>query len=329
MAIRRANGLFVSSNEVERSLWKVNYKSGAPSQPVLTVDSGTGNLSWTAATGAAGATIGYGVTVFPTGPSVAISGTSGIVTNYSPGITYTFTVWAVNIAGMGIPSIPKTIDIGFNVATGGTVADISDYLGTGETWRTHTFTSSSTLTVTSASLPFDILLVANGGGGGGTRGGAGGGGAGGRVLNSLGVPLSSGDLSVVIGSNTTIPGYTSASGTQAGQATPGATSSVTGTLSNYGGGGGAGGPAGLGTWPNIHTGPAGQNGGAGGGGPGGRGGTDGQSANGWGGGAGSPGTNGLGGGGGGAGGYHANNWNGFTPGGAGGTGRAVISYRIS
>jgi len=329
MSIRRSNGLFISSSEVVRSIEKIANMAGVPSAPVLTVDAGTGNLSWTAATGSGGATLGYAVTVDPPGPTVTISGTSATVTGYTPGLTYTFTVMAINNSGVGVPSVPKTITIAFNAATGGTTSDIANYQGSGQTWRLHTFTSSGTLTVTSAFLPFNILLVANGNGGGGTSGGAAGGGAGGRVLNSAGVALASGALSVVIGGNTTIPGYSSASGSQVGQNTAGPTSSVEGSSTHYGGGGGAGGPAAPSVWPDIHTGPAGQPGGAGGGGAGGRGGTDGQSSNGWGGGSGGPGTNGLGGGGGGAGGYFANNWGGFTPGGSGGSGRASIAYRIS
>lgn len=69
----------------------------------------------------------------------------------------------------------------WNSATGGTETVIDDYLGTGERWRVHTFTSSGQLQILQASQPFHLLLCGGGGGSGapvwGNTGGAGGGGA--------------------------------------------------------------------------------------------------------------------------------------------------------
>jgi hypothetical protein len=55
----------------------------------------------------------------------------------------------------------------FNVATGGTVTDVVDYNGTGQTWRIHTFTADDTFEVTAAPQPFRVLCQGGGGAGGG------------------------------------------------------------------------------------------------------------------------------------------------------------------
>ena len=68
----------------------------------------------------------------------------------------------------------------FNLATGGTVADVSNYNGTGHTFRVHTFTSGGTFIVSENTNNFDYLIIAGGGGGGGGYQG-GGGGAGGML----------------------------------------------------------------------------------------------------------------------------------------------------
>ena len=68
----------------------------------------------------------------------------------------------------------------WNDATGGTIAEVDNYNGTGERWRVHRFTGNGTLNVSLAVQPFRVLVV-GGGGGGGAGGGAqhGGGGDGG------------------------------------------------------------------------------------------------------------------------------------------------------
>lgn len=225
----------------------------------------------------------------------------------------------------------------FNAASGGTTADVSNYLGTGKTWRTHTFTGNGTLTVTNSAKPWSVLCVGGGGVGIGTYGGEGG-----QVVSSTSATLSVGAISVVVGSGgatvnngdgaaggdsyvsgvltaygarsigsntgTSAPGGAgnrganaggSPSGNYGGAGGVGVSSDVSGTATYYGGGGG--GQSGDGGIPN-----SGGNGGAGGGGHG------------------NPtrqnGTNGLGGG---SGGFF------FGAPKYGGSGVVVIAYQIS
>jgi collagen type III alpha len=90
----------------------------------------------------------------------------------------------------------------FNSATGGnSVVDVANYNGTGQTWRVHTFNSSSTLTIAAAVNPFTILLVGGGGAGSGFNpyhGAVGGGGGGGRVVQWDDM-LTVGSISVTVG----------------------------------------------------------------------------------------------------------------------------------
>ena len=86
----------------------------------------------------------------------------------------------------------------FNAATGGTEATISNYNGTGQTWKTHRFTTvgNSTLTMTAiGASALSYLMV--GGGGGGDSGGGGGGGGGGYLSGTS--TLTIGAFAVVIG----------------------------------------------------------------------------------------------------------------------------------
>ena len=89
----------------------------------------------------------------------------------------------------------------YNVATGGTVTDVEDYNGTGQTWRVHTFTRSGTFTVTTADQPFRVLIVGGSGPSGVAAGGyTGGGGGGGGVYANDGQELNAGAAAVVVGS---------------------------------------------------------------------------------------------------------------------------------
>jgi hypothetical protein len=240
----------------------------------------------------------------------------------------------------------------YNAATGGTETTVSNYNGTGETWKVHKFTSSGTLNVTRAAgaFPFRVLLVGGGRGGGSTQGpGAppsnrqgGNGGSGGKVYSNDSQSFSAGSLAVTVGSGgspavntgnlggaSTIDTVTSDSGSsvggggqtyvgQAGNAgTAGPESNITGTTTRYGGGGGSGGN------PELKGGGAGGAGGGAGGGSGAYFDGDGA-ANG-----GSAGSN-TGGGGGGAGGTGDRNVNNQPrTGGYGGSGVAIVAYRIA
>lgn len=118
---------------------------------------------------------------------------------------------------------------GFNSATGGTETIVSNYNGTGETWKVHKFTSNGTFNVTNAGELFKLLVVGGGGGGGCSHGG--GGGAGQFVLNNN-TTLSSQSYSVTIGSG-------GAKGTSPGvRGSNGGTSSFGSVATAIGGGGG-------------------------------------------------------------------------------------------
>lgn len=236
--------------------------------------------------------------------------------------------------GGAIPQGPQ-----FNSASGGTTTDVSNYNGTGQTWRVHDFTSSSTFTVTDAISPFRVFVVNGGrpGIGGGEGFGAFGGQGGGYIDDTLNV--APGANTVVIGgsnqrsslgsiSPTDVQGifasgpdgsYAAGGGGGAGSAGSGSpsqrfggnggagrTSTITGSAFAHSGGGGGGGFS------------AGGSGGSGGGGGGcgwdtcgwGAGGSGGANTGGGGGGQGKPGGGGGG-------------------GGAGGTGRVIVAYRIA
>ena len=128
----------------------------------------------------------------------------------------------------------------FNQASGGTEATIADYNGTGETWKTHTFTSVGTdsLTVSFApgALPFRVLIVAGGGGSGPWDGSYYGGHGGGGGVYEASTSLDIGTQTVTIGRG----GYPNGSGA----VTSANDSSLTGVggLTVVCGGGGSGGP---------------------------------------------------------------------------------------
>ena len=150
----------------------------------------------------------------------------------------------------------------WNSATGGTVKDVTNYLGTGNTYRVHTFTASGYLDVAIASKPFAVLCVGAGGAGGqGVRDfepdgplHGGGGGGGGALTQNKKLTLDAGRLTVTIGNPTTFGGLSANgggaggrgngenyghNGGTSGNGNPGGTQTITG----YGGasGGGAGG----------------------------------------------------------------------------------------
>jgi hypothetical protein len=129
-------------------------------------------------------------------------------------------------------------------ASGGTVIDAGGY-------RTHTFTSSGTFTVSSGSGSVEYLIVGGGGGGGAWRGG--GGGAGGVLNGSTSVSAQNYSVVVGLGGQGAPGGTTNNPGTQTGA--DGESSSFAGLIALGGGGGGAG----------RNSDNAGRNGGSGGG----------------------------------------------------------------
>lgn len=122
----------------------------------------------------------------------------------------------------------------FNIASGGTESTVTNYNGTGETWKIHSFTDSGTLTVSVAIFPFRYLLCAGGGGGGirevyfvGTgSGGAGGvlawdqsGGSGALTLTetAYSITVGSGGGGNTNGGNTVFAGQTAVGGGHGGE----------------------------------------------------------------------------------------------------------------
>ena len=179
-------------------------------------------------------------------PSWLSISTSGLLSGTTPTIssntTYNFDVSisdginaavsrAFSVSGIAVPTI-----------TGGTLTSDSTYY-----YRT--FTSSGTLSVSTAPLSADVLTIA-GGGGGGSGYYAGGAGAGG-VLYSSSVTIPTAFHSVVVGSGGNGSTYTTTTGSN------GANSTL-GSLTTAIGGGGAGSR-------DSRSGQTGNNGGSGGG----------------------------------------------------------------
>ena len=162
---------------------------------------------------------------------------------------------------------------GWNEATGGSYVDVSNYNGSSQTWRIHTFTSTNVFSITRAYEPFRIFLVGGGnnGGGGGCCYWGGAGGSGGKVYDQTqNIPTGAFAATVAgAGGNSTIHTYSSQSGVNGGSGTGSASngtngaaggigiiSNITGSDQYYAGGGGGGG--------NMTSGCAGGGGGAGG-----------------------------------------------------------------
>jgi len=179
---------------------------GAPGVPTnFKLDGVT--LSWSAGdVGSAGPTLGYGIEVEPRGPIVTVNspdptvGGTATLSNIQPDIEYTFKVYGVNQAGRGeAATLTKTFI--YNIATGGSVKDVSNYNGSGQKWRVHTFTGNGTFNVEVAAQPFRALVVAGGGGGGygGQYALAGGGGGGGGMIENTAVSIGVGAHPVTVG----------------------------------------------------------------------------------------------------------------------------------
>jgi hypothetical protein len=218
------------------------------------------SLSWTASYGAIGYQVDNGITTADAGNALSYSWTG-----LTSGQSYTFKVRSYDGSGNYSPwSSSSTITMPtYNLASGGTLTPVSNYNGTGQTWNVHTFTSSGTLTVTSAPTTFSTAVVGGGGGGGmhindGQNRGPGGGYGGSRTINAT-TTLSVGAITVTVGGSgasnrsgtSSALGAITASGGGAGgncrdaPQTPngggGTTSTVNGSSVNYGQNGTAGG----------------------------------------------------------------------------------------
>lgn len=172
----------------------------------------------------------------------------------------------VRISSVKTPRTYNTVSAGFVTisASGGSTSDVSNYNGTGQTWRVHTFTSSSTFTVslsgTSERNPGPAspaitdarqLVIA-----GGNNGTYGPGGRAGGVSDTSGRTIPLGSNTVTVGgvaTNSSFNGTTASAGTGAPggnggspgyggtSGTNGPTSTITGSTVYYAGGGGGGG----------------------------------------------------------------------------------------
>lgn len=268
------------------------FASGVPGQVTSlssSVLSTTGvSLSWSAPTFAGESSItSYVVTELPGGASVSYGTLSASITGLSFNTSYNFKVAAVNSVGSGLQSEISASTAGFNSASGGTETVVSDYNGTGETWKVHTFSSTGTLDIGSGFDEFKVLVLAGGGGGGGgsSHSSGGGGGAGGMIEQTLSSGYSSGSHTITVGSTGNASSALGISTTRGGpgNSSPGGSggggrggSGFFGTnatgggsgISGQGNSGGSGGQDG-GTWTGA---------GGGGGGKGGSGGTPGRGA---------------------------------------------------
>lgn len=163
----------------------------------LTPGGSTVELSWPTA---GGSPTSYELDIDGTIIDVG-NNTSYTASQVSIGNTYSFKVRPVYGRNVGGWSYFKTGGpTGFNSATGGTISTVSNYNGTGETWKVHQFTSSSNFVVTESYglFDFDILVVGGGGGGGGTNG-VGGRGGDGAFSSKQTHSLSAGSYSITVG----------------------------------------------------------------------------------------------------------------------------------
>ena len=130
------------------------------------------SLSWSAPSGTGGSALtGYAI---KRGGTVIVSDTGDTATSYVDGDTsentsYTYTVAAVNAAGVGAYSsgdsaTTNSVDVITKItASGGSTNTYSGY-------KSHKFTSSGTFTVSAGADKVEVCVVAGGGGGGSWHG---------------------------------------------------------------------------------------------------------------------------------------------------------------
>ena len=239
------------------------------------------------ATEASNANVTYALTSgssLPPGTTLASNGLLSGNIIYDPGNTtvYSFSLDAIDSQYQNIPrAFGLTALLTSIVATGGTVTTSGAY-------KIHTFTTSSTFTLTSNPLnkTFDVLVVAGGGSGGSNYNGFAGGGGGGGVLYNVNIALTLQSYSITVGgagSNSVFGAlYTALAGGKGGDDSPYTPSGTSGANGGCGGGGGIftnsgnfiggsggtgsqgfNGAAGYGTWGGGYGGGGGGAGGAG------------------------------------------------------------------
>lgn len=228
---------------------KATFPGQAGTPSVTSQSSGQVGLSWTAPAFSGGAPIidykieyssngGSTWTEWSHTPSTA---TSATVTGIPDYLTYIFRVSAKNAVGNGAASGNSGQALQFNAGSGGTEQTISNYNGTGQTWKVHTFTANSSFTMSRKVTDSSLLVV--GGGGAGSIGvcgtgqmecaGSGGGGGGYYMSTTAQIPVTSHSV--------TIGGGGGASGGAGGSTVFGTIQTSTGAPSHGGQTGGSGG----------------------------------------------------------------------------------------
>lgn len=226
--------LFGSMATKGKGMATIPNQAGTPS--ITSQASGSIGLSWTAPAFTGGAPLTDYKLEYSTNSGsswTTYSHTTGWVTSVTTTgladyLTYIWRVSAINAVGSGAVSANSAGAAQFNAASGGTEATITNYNGTGQTWKVHTFNSNSALVVTASLQPFKVLIVGGGGGGGGTNGPGGGGGWGGGKYENSAVMLT-------LGSNTVTIGGGGSAGAGANTGAGGGGTSFLGVLSGSGG----------------------------------------------------------------------------------------------
>ena len=221
-------------------------------------------INFTAGTEGTSPITSYVASVIPSGPTLTVVSAVPAVGGYVELSDFTFdtdyivSISAVNEVGQGEAASTNSFDFAnpYNAATGGTITTISNYNGTGQTWKVHKFLSSGTLVVSSAPQIFRVLVVGGGGGSGWWNKGAGGGGGGMFTNDSL--IYSTGSKAVTVGGSnaasslagvgTGSPGIDGSGGRVGNGGASGAPTAHAGgngdNVYSSGGGGGAGGAGG-------------------------------------------------------------------------------------
>lgn len=237
MSVSRSGRSGISVNQTPKKSRSLTDASGLPGPPTnfsaTAYSAAIATMTWAAPIISGDSSVtSYTVSNSPAHGSVNISGTSASVTGLTASTQYSLNVRAVNSLGSGIISGNLTVTTSaFNSAIGGTETTVSNYNGTGETWKVHAFTTTGTLNVTGAPNPFRILTVGGGGGGGSgyqypdTGSSGGGGGGAGQVVVTASATLSVAAYSVSVpgaGAATSVGGlFTANAGGGGNSATPG------------------------------------------------------------------------------------------------------------
>jgi hypothetical protein len=199
------------------------------------------------------ADVTYGLTSPPTTTTVALNANTTSANQTISGLAddTQFTVFAetkkANHTNSAIASSTVTTDkiIVYTAATGGTT---NEYNASGKRFRSHTFTSNGTFTVTTVGdniddrNKVDYLIIA-GGGGGGRASGAGGGAGGYRTTNGTSGANSSAQTKVTVTAQSysiTVGGGGAGSANNNVKGSSGTNSTALGITSTGGGGGGTG-----------------------------------------------------------------------------------------